>query len=128
MCSIEQIQLREKEKQQKTNASLDGLHQQINTFHPASSCAAVLQLYSSSPLGYYSIRSSNGTPVDVYSDMTLSCGGITGGWRKVAELDMTNNNIVTSVRALSHNVSILTDVLVVQALTQLPVLWFYWCY
>ncbi len=42
------------------------------------------------PSGDYSIRSSNGFPVRVYCDMTLSCGIITGGWMKVAELDMTD--------------------------------------
>ncbi len=76
------------------NASLDLLHQQINDlyiFHQTS-CAAIHLLNPSSPSGYYSIMSSNGSPVSVYCDMTLSCGNITGGWRKVAELDMTDNN------------------------------------
>ncbi len=41
--------------------------------------------------GYYFIRSSDRPHVHVYCDMTLSCGNITGGWRKVAELDMTDN-------------------------------------
>ncbi len=79
---------------QKMNASLDLLHQQINDlfiFHQTS-CAGIHLLNPSSPSGYYSIMSSNGSPVSVYCDMTLSCGNITGGWRKVAELDMTDNS------------------------------------
>ena len=90
--SIEQIQIREDEKLQKTNASLDVLSKKINSFHPAS-CAAILQLYPSSPSGYYWIRSSNSSAVHVYCNMTLSCGNITGGWMRVAELDMTDNDI-----------------------------------
>ena len=61
-----------------------------NPFHPAASCAA---LPPSSPSGYYWVRASNGSAVSVYcSDMTLSCGGVTGGWMRVAELDMTNSS------------------------------------
>ena len=58
-------------------------------FNPASSCAA---LPPSSPSGYYWVRASNGSAVSVYCDMTLSCGGVTGGWMRVAELDMTNSS------------------------------------
>ena len=45
---------------------------------------------ASSPSGYYWTRSSNGSIVRVYCDMTRSCGGITGGWMRVGFLDMTN--------------------------------------
>ncbi len=92
--SIDQIQVRENEKQQIMNATLDILNQQIDDLfriYP-SSCAAILLINPSSPSDYYSIRSSNGSYVRVYCNMTLSCGNITGGWRKVAELDMTDNN------------------------------------
>ncbi len=80
--SIEQIQVRENEKQQITNASLDVLYQQISRPFRffQTSCAAVLQLYPSSPLGYSWIRSSDGSPLRMYCDMTLSCGNITGGY------------------------------------------------
>ncbi len=94
--SIEQIQVSEEEKQQITNASLAVDREQLNNLFRflQTSCAAVLQLHpsSTSPSGYYSIRSSNGSPVSVYCDLTLSCGNITGGWLKVAELDMTDNS------------------------------------
>ena len=53
------------------------------------SCAA---LPPSSPSSYYWIRAFNGSAVSVYCDMTLSCGGVTGGWMRVAGLDMTNSS------------------------------------
>jgi hypothetical protein len=55
--------------------------------HP--SCAA---LRPSSLSGYYWVRASNGSAVRVYCDMTRLCGNITGGWMRVAELDMTNSS------------------------------------
>ena len=59
------------------------------SFSLASSCAA---LPPSSPSDYYWVRASDGSAVSVYCDMTLSCGGVTGGWMRVAELDMTNSS------------------------------------
>ena len=35
---------------------------------------------------------SDGSAVSAYCDMTLLCGGVTGGWVRVAELDMTNSS------------------------------------
>ena len=60
--------------------------------HPAVSCAAVLLYDPSSPSGHYWVRSSNGSAVHVYCDMTRLCGDITGGWMRVVELDMTNES------------------------------------
>ena len=54
-----------------------------------SSCAA---LFPSSPSGYYWQVASTGSVVRVYCDMTLSCGNITGGWMRVAELNMTDTS------------------------------------
>ena len=59
---------------------------------PPASCAAVLLYDPSSPSGYYWVTSSNGSAVRVYCDMTRLCGGITGGWMRVGELDMTNSS------------------------------------
>ena len=56
----------------------------------APSCAALIAL--SPPSGYYWVRTSNGSAVRVYCDMTRSCGNITGGWTRVAELNMTNSS------------------------------------
>ena len=58
--------------------------------HPASSCKEILEIKPSSPSGYYWLRASNGAAVRMFCDMTRTCGGVTGGWMKVAELDMTN--------------------------------------
>ena len=53
------------------------------------SCAA---LPPSSPSGYHWVRASNGSAVRVYCEMSLTCGNVTGGWTRVAELDMTNSS------------------------------------
>ena len=101
-ASIEMVKL----DQEKSNSSLWALltqfSQEINsielTYHhqigqsqalPATSCASLIPLV---PSGYYWVRVSNGTVVRVYCDMTRSCGGITGGWMRVAELDLTNGS------------------------------------
>ena len=54
-----------------------------------SSCA---DLPSCFPSGYYWVWASNGSAVRVYCDMTLSCGGVAGGWMRVAELNMTDTS------------------------------------
>ena len=51
-----------------------------------TSCA---DLSSSHPSGYYWVRTSSNTNIRVYCDMTRSCGGVTGGWTRLAYLDMT---------------------------------------
>ena len=66
-----------------------GLFTGQTSSNPASSCI-VLALFN--PSGYYWVRASNGSAVRVYCDMTRSCGGVTGGWTRVAELDMTNSS------------------------------------
>ena len=60
--------------------------------YPAASCAAALLYNPSSPSGHYWVRSSNGSVIRVYCDMTRSCGNSTRGWMRVAELDMTNSS------------------------------------
>ena len=56
---------------------------------PLSSCADIVGL---SPSGYYWVMTSNGSAVRVYCDMTRSCGGVTGGWVRVAYLDKTDSS------------------------------------
>ena len=82
---------RTQELNSSTQLLLDGLLEGPGhfPFHPAYSCTA---LPPSSPSGYYWVRVSNGSAVNVYCDMTRSCGGVTGGWMRVAELDMTNSS------------------------------------
>lgn len=58
-----------------------------NSSYPATSCRDIFQITQSSPSGYYWIRARNGTAVQMYCDMTRSCGGVTGGWTRVANLD-----------------------------------------
>ena len=78
-----------------------------STRHVFLSCAAILQSSSSSPSGNYRIKSPNGY-VNAYCDMFWSCGGITGGWMRVTELDISNPNtqcpsgleLITSPRRL----------------------------
>ena len=60
--------------------------------HPADSCADILDYNNQSPSGYYWVQNSQGDSHRVYCDMTRTCGGVTGGWMKVAELDMTDNS------------------------------------
>ena len=61
--------------------------------YPAASCASILLFAPSLPSGDYWIRSSNGSAIHVYCDMTRSCDNITGGWMRMAELDMTDTAI-----------------------------------
>ena len=51
--------------------------------HTITSCA---DLPPSAPSGYYLIRNSS---LHVYCDMSRTCGGVTGGWMRVFDLDMT---------------------------------------
>ena len=60
-----------------------------NRLNPITSCAT---LSSTSPSGHYWIRASNGSAAHTYCDMDISCGGVTGGWRRVAELDLADTN------------------------------------
>ena len=84
----QQLSILHNQTQQLSNSNVM-LEQQINVIYPVTSCAA-LPPYS--PSGPYLISASNGSAVSVYCDMTLSCGGVTGGWMRVLELDMTNRN------------------------------------
>ena len=59
---------------------------------PAASCAEILQDIPGSPSGYYWIESNEGLPKRRYCDMNWSCGGVTGAWMKVADLDMRNSS------------------------------------
>ena len=56
--------------------------------NPASSCKAVAEWNLQS--GYYWIVNTTGPPTRVYCDVTRQCCGSTGGWMRVAYLDMTD--------------------------------------
>ena len=57
---------------------------------PAPSCQYVAETHPSAPSGYYWVKSFNGSAVNVYCDMARHCCGSTGGWTRVAYLDMTD--------------------------------------
>jgi uncharacterized coiled-coil protein SlyX len=64
---------------------------QLNTsLNEAVECIfpSCTDLPPSSPAGYYLVGNSRCTAVQTYR----SCGGVTGSWRRVAELDMTNSS------------------------------------
>ena len=60
--------------------------------HPASSCKEIQERSPSLPSGYYLLRAGSGSSIREYCDMTRTCSGITGGWRQVANIDMTNSS------------------------------------
>ena len=57
----------------------------------------------SSPSGYYWVRAIDGSAVRVYCDITRSCGGVTGGWMRVTELNMTNSSHQCPSGLREHN-------------------------
>ena len=93
------------EQLSQQNASIDSIYQQLNTSidmlykklnpgnsadDPATSCKDLYDnLYASS--GYYWIGEI-GSAVRVYCNMSLTCGDLTGGWMRVANIDMTNTS------------------------------------
>ena len=64
----------------------------IFSYYPAESCTAIKKSHAFSQSKFYWIQSSNGSTVRVYCDMTRTCGNVTGGWMRVAELDMTRTS------------------------------------
>ena len=57
---------------------------------PAASCS---EISANCPSGYYWVRSSNGTAVQVYCDMDRRCGcSSTRGWARVANFDASNTS------------------------------------
>ena len=58
----------------------------------SSSCKELYQCNPALPSGYYNITTPQGVE-RVYCDMnTTNCGNITGGWMRVAYIDMTDEN------------------------------------
>ena len=62
---------------------------ELNPGNPAASCANILANNSSAPSGFYLIETQGNSSVQ-YCDMAFSCHGITGGWMRVADLNMTD--------------------------------------
>ena len=59
--------------------------------NPAATCADILTDNPSAQSGLYWIGTLGDSSTQ-YCDMTLSCGGVTGGWLRVTELDMTDSS------------------------------------
>ena len=59
---------------------------------PAASCKVIHNVYPDAPSGYYWIEDSTGSPVQVYCKMDANCTGYTGGWMRVAYIDMRNSS------------------------------------
>ena len=60
--------------------------------NPAKSCK---DIYSNDPdadSGYYWIKTSSGSPARVYCKMDADCQNMTGGWMRVAYIDMRNSS------------------------------------
>jgi hypothetical protein len=60
--------------------------------NPAKSCKAIYDEYSDAESGYYWIKASTGSTVKVYCKMDANCTGYTGGWMRVAHIDMRNSS------------------------------------
>ena len=60
--------------------------------HPATSCKEIKELIPTAPSDYYWLRGTGDSSARMYCDMSRSCGGITGGWMRVARLNMTNSS------------------------------------
>ena len=71
----------------------------------ALSCAAILEQNSSSTSGYYFVRSLSGQLRSVYCDMTRTCGNITGGWMRVAMLDVQNCPLELKQEIFNDNIT-----------------------
>ena len=76
------------------NTSIDILYQQLNqgkvAYNPAMSCKDLYDNHYASS-GYYWIGEV-GSAVRVYCNMSLTCGNLTGGWMRVANIDMTDTS------------------------------------
>ena len=66
---------------------------------PGKSCADIYQVNKASRdrSGYYWVN--NTSPVRVYCDIELVCGGVKGGWTRIAILDMSQDNSCHSPRS-----------------------------
>ena len=90
--SSEELQHTVKELMINFQQLLSNLNSLGQPSSPAASCAVLLKFFPSSPSGHYWVRSSNGSAVHVYCDMTRSCGNITGGWTRVGSINITEND------------------------------------
>ena len=64
---------------------------------PATSCKEIYDCNPNTPSGYYWISGTGDQPLRLYCEMnTTRCGNITGGWTRIAHLDMTEQQTCPS--------------------------------
>ena len=76
-----------------------------NVNQPASSCQQILSCDLSSSSGNYWIASADGNATEVHCSMNRVCWGVSGGWMRVAELDMRNSSsqCPSGLREVEHS-------------------------
>ena len=68
-------------------------------------CAVILEQNSSSTSGYYFVRSLSGQLRSVYCDMRRTCSNTTGGWMRVALLDLQNCPLELKQKTFNDNIT-----------------------
>ena len=70
--------------------------------HPAKSCRDIYNynMASRGQSGYYWIKTNN--IYKVYCDMEVTCGGITGGWMRIANIDASIDNCPSNWRKITQ--------------------------
>ena len=82
--------------------------------NPAKSCKEIKEQYPDISSGYYWVENSEGEVIQTYCDMERTCGNVTGGWMRVADINMTdpsdscpsglNEATINSVRFCAMNI------------------------
>lgn len=63
----------------------------LSPSNPARSCVEVLQSLPTAPSGHYWLNArGGGASVSAYCHMTRRCGNLTGGWMRVAHINMSD--------------------------------------
>ena len=78
--------------QNSVNSLMTSLLRDIQVHHVFDSCASVSSSSLPFPSGLYHIHTPSGSSVQAYCSMTLTCGSLTGGWRRVAYLNVSNRD------------------------------------
>ena len=79
-----------KPMQERMNYHVQLPYMNFAEVNPAESCKAIYDLYHDTPSGHYWVRTALGYPAYLYCNMNATCGNLTGGWARVAYLDMRN--------------------------------------
>ena len=84
------------QQQEECNATLAEARAEIldtirgDAQYPATSCKQITELRPGLPSGYYWITTTSDNVVQVYCDVTRECCNGTGGWTRVAYLNMSD--------------------------------------